>query len=216
MADLSHWDVATEFTADEAAALILGVDLALHGCVQITNNPVYAHMSKCYAARKRHLLPDESDGEESEVIEPAFMLSSKEMEAALNILGYDDEGPLVDWLFKDKRSAFDSQHFTRAELARWVSVVGISSKYPFIVAVDMGEQTPKPELSTKERGSLLKLIIGMAIDGYGYVPTDLKSAIPKEISDILASHAMTISDDTVRKYLKEAVETVLPQKPPKI
>lgn len=65
-------------------------------------------------------------------------------------------------------------------------------------------------LSTTERNTLLKLTVGMAIKGYGYDPRASKSASPKEISDDLAELGIGVSDDTVRKYLRRAAETVLP------
>ncbi len=67
-------------------------------------------------------------------------------------------------------------------------------------------------LGNAERGTLLKLVIGMAIKGYKHDPTVLKSHAPKEIADDLAELGISITDDTVRKYLKQAVETVLPAK----
>ena len=76
---------------------------------------------------------------------------------------------------------------------------------------------PKPPvgdtLSTRERETLLKLVIGMAINGYGYDPAASKSTKPKEIADDLVALGIPITDDTVRKYLKLAQETVLPAKP---
>ena len=54
----------------------------------------------------------------------------------------------------------------------------------------------------------------MAIDAYGYVPGALTSPTPKEIETILDIHGVKVSDDTVRKYLKEAVGTVLPKPKP--
>lgn len=70
---------------------------------------------------------------------------------------------------------------------------------------------PKP-LHTKEKETLLKIIIGLAVDGYGYDPKASKSPIPKEISGNLALHGVSVSDDTIRKWLKEAAE-YLPTKP---
>jgi hypothetical protein len=64
----------------------------------------------------------------------------------------------------------------------------------------------------RERDSLLKLVIGMAIKGYTHDPAASKSNAPKEIADDLASLGMPITDDTVRKYLKQAADTVLPAK----
>ncbi|OOG53007.1 hypothetical protein [Polaromonas sp. C04] len=73
-------------------------------------------------------------------------------------------------------------------------------------------QTEKP-LNTRERDTLLRLLIGMAVKGYSHDPAAAKSNAPKEIADDLASLGMSVSDDTVRKYLKQAAETVLPAKP---
>ena len=75
-----------------------------------------------------------------------------------------------------------------------------------------GTSTETP-LSTTERNTLLKLVIGMAIKGYTYDPAAAKSAKPKEIVDDLAELGITITDDTVRKYLKQAADAVLPAKP---
>lgn len=73
---------------------------------------------------------------------------------------------------------------------------------------------PDKPLGTTERATLLKLVIGMAIKGYNHDPAASKSTSPKEIADDLAALGMTITDDTVRKYLKQAALTVLPTKPP--
>ena len=68
----------------------------------------------------------------------------------------------------------------------------------------------KPELSTRERDTLLKLVIGMAIEGYRYDPLAARNEAPSEIAGDLAKHGIEVSDDTVRKWLKEAVNAVLP------
>lgn len=65
-------------------------------------------------------------------------------------------------------------------------------------------------LSTTERNTLLKLVIGMAIEGYKYDPQATRSTIPTEISGDLAKLDISVTDDTVRKWLKEAASTVLP------
>jgi hypothetical protein len=79
-----------------------------------------------------------------------------------------------------------------------------------------GEFDTKPvdaPMLKRERDTLLKLVIGMAIKGYSHDPAASKSTAPKEIADDLAALGMAITDDTVRKYLKLASATVLPGKP---
>lgn len=59
---------------------------------------------------------------------------------------------------------------------------------------------------TRERESLLKLIIGMAIRGYSYNPKAGRSPVVKEIASDLAMIGIPLDEDTVRKYLVEARE----------
>ena len=61
-------------------------------------------------------------------------------------------------------------------------------------------------LSTKERESLLKLVLGMAIKGYGYKPAELRNAATSEICKDLGTLGVGLDPDTVRKFLHEASE----------
>jgi hypothetical protein len=91
----------------------------------------------------------------------------------------------------------------------------MKSVYKFAVHQHASAPTPfdiGQPLATRERDTLLKLVIGMAIKGYSYSPTALKSPTPKEIADDLAILDISVSDDTIRKYLKQATQTVLPAK----
>lgn len=71
------------------------------------------------------------------------------------------------------------------------------------------KRTVKP-LHVKERETLQKMIIGMAIKGYGHNPEASKNASIQEITDDLASLGISLDADTVRKWIKEAAE-ILPR-----
>lgn len=68
-------------------------------------------------------------------------------------------------------------------------------------------------LGTRERETLLKLVIGMAMGGYAFDPAQSRGTAVGEIVSQLATLGIAVSDDTVRKYLKQAVDEVLPSKP---
>lgn len=70
---------------------------------------------------------------------------------------------------------------------------------------DTQVQAPKP-LTTRETDTLLKMVIGMAIDAYRYDPKAGKSTVPREIADALTELGIEVSDDTVRKWLKRAAD----------
>lgn len=63
-------------------------------------------------------------------------------------------------------------------------------------------------LGTSERNQLLKMVLGMAIDSYGFDPVAKKNEATKQIADDLAKLGIGIDTDTVRKYLKAAASTV--------
>lgn len=71
------------------------------------------------------------------------------------------------------------------------------------------KRTVKP-LHVKERETLQKMIIGMAIKGYSYDPKASKNTSIQEIADDLASLGISLDPDTVRKWVKEAAE-ILPR-----
>src|SRR6266568_9068715 len=65
-------------------------------------------------------------------------------------------------------------------------------------------------LGQREAASLRTLIIGMATGGYGYDPTAIRSDVVKDIVNDLLKLGLKLSDDTVRKHLKQSAD-FLPQ-----
>ena len=65
-------------------------------------------------------------------------------------------------------------------------------------------------LSTRERDSLLKLVIGMAVNGYGFQPRAARSPVPSDVAGDLEQLGIGLDVDTVRKYLKEGAELLPP------
>ena len=61
-------------------------------------------------------------------------------------------------------------------------------------------------LGARERESLLKLLIGMAIEQYGFDPIARRSSATANIASDLARHGVALDEDTVRKWLREAVD----------
>lgn len=56
----------------------------------------------------------------------------------------------------------------------------------------------------KEKASLLKLVLGMAIKGYSYDPKSTRSTQISEIASDLRQVGLALDEDTVRGYLNEA------------
>lgn len=77
---------------------------------------------------------------------------------------------------------------------------------------DEAATTANDGVSTRERNTLLKMVLGMAIGGYGFAPEAARSEVPGEIAGDLQKQGLDVSDDTVRKYLKEATQAVWSRK----
>ena len=211
---LSHWDMESEFTGDEVAALVFGEDPSQVGYVNSLNRPIYRRLEKSYnACRRWHLLADDAplNWDEIGVASEVELLRSVGVVQALKYFDLDDAVNLSNWLTSDGQSGFGKQRFARAELTQWLAANGIKSVYKF-GGNSSNIGSLEGTLSTKERYMVLKIIIGMAIKGYNYDPAAAHSVVTKEITDDIRSLGMPIDGDTVRKYLTAAKETVLPQK----
>ena len=91
-----------------------------------------------------------------------------------------------------------------AEFIRWAARTGIVLPQELVGAAAVRE---KP-LSTRERETFLKIILGMAIKGYSYNPTKGRSGTPQEIANDLDLLGIGVSVDTVRNKLDEAFNDI--------
>jgi len=69
---------------------------------------------------------------------------------------------------------------------------------------DVSANKQDKPLSTRERDTLYKIIIGMAMRGYGHDPSAQRSSAIADIARDLEEVGLPVSDDTIRKYMKEA------------
>ena len=94
-----------------------------------------------------------------------------------------------------------------------------------IHAVNEFHPPPKPRIETApsphktgdlnalgdtERQTFLKIILGMAIEQYGYVPDAARNKAVSNICEDLVAIGLDVTDDTIRAKLKDAVDRVLP------
>lgn len=106
-----------------------------------------------------------------------------------------------------------------ADLYVWIKRVGLEvhqgfermllkmqlPEAPYQTADDMlqpgvAEKQKRPD--EREKRSLAKLLVAIAIQEYGYRPDQARSPIPKEMQDIADGLGLTVSRDTILKYLR--------------
>ena len=213
MTDLSHWDYETDFTAEQVAALIIGVDPGEAQTERARMAPVLrrlekayrAALDKCYSRYIPFLLPSERPAYAGEEL-------SGQLIAELEKLGphTPDTDVILDRV-DAARDGFLDDTFPRPNVASWLTATGLKSVYSFETqALLAGGRAPEAgsELKTTERNSLLKIVWGMATGGYKFDPEAGRSEVPKEIAGDCAAAGVPIDPDTVRKYLREASQQV--------
>lgn len=93
------------------------------------------------------------------------------------------------------------------EFGSWIASKGLNLPDKFPIA-EIKIMESQDNLSEKERNSLLKMILGMALDAYQYKPeNDRNTATGENKGSIYAAcqeYKIDISNDTIKKYLNEA------------
>ncbi|BCL91931.1 hypothetical protein ACNRBS_10515 [Ralstonia pseudosolanacearum] len=104
--------------------------------------------------------------------------------------------------------AIDSTTIPREKI--WIAAEDLRS----LLEEESETTDSSPDLGTVERNTLHKLLTVMAIKGYGYEPGKArqKRGVISNLQEHLKSLGITLTDDTIRKYLKEASETFEPSK----
>lgn len=208
-ADFEYWSKMAHWKIDEAIALSFGknperVNKESIKGYQYRHSPLVQKYQKIEELARRAITWKRLF---DPVLPPLFIRWAKENdihfpeELEKKILSRQNN--YVDW--KQLYDEFSQKNTAYIEKVNHL----IALKDKRIGELENLNQTKKP-LHSKEKETLLKMIIGMATDGYGFDPAANRSPVPKEISDILAEKDMPLDVDTVRRWLKEAAE-ILPR-----
>ena len=187
--DLSHWDVAVEFTGDQAAALVIGHDPASDGYARTTSTPIYERMKRCYELKVKWLWGDMGPYEDGIIAIPD-MLESTALAWWAHQVEPGSWSDYCQWAKSDAESGFETQRFTRQELVRWLSAINVTSIYQFepdpanganACADKLGSRTPKrwtPEMLEKLKACREKQGTKAAAKQFGISDTRVRQLLP--------------------------------------
>jgi len=128
--NLSHWDIAVDFTGSQAAALALGIDPDETSSKRGKSLPLYQRMESCYNSKKDWLWGDMGPIEDG-LIAKSDMLESLELRWWALEREPCTWGDYCDWVKADNESRFEQQRFKRQELVRWLAEIKFDSQYEF-------------------------------------------------------------------------------------
>ncbi len=208
-ADFEYWSKMTHWKLDEAIALSFGknperVNKESIKGYQYCYSPLVQEYHKIEELARRAIIWKRLY---DPALPPLFIRWTKENDIKfpeeLEKMVVARQGNYYDWkkMYEDLLEKNNNNVKIANEL--------IAEKDKKILELETNKKTEKP-LHSKEKETLLKMIVGMAIDGYGFDPAANRSPVPKEISDILAEKGMSLDADTVRRWLKEGAE-ILPR-----
>ncbi len=231
-ADFGHWSKAEHWSLDEAIALVFGKAPEIVSWDKIKPWVGTSTFVKQYS-RLRDLADRAKVWKKlyDPVLPPIFLKWAEDNEIAVPAELSEKvsklKGKLVDWKERHEvtKAAYDEllssykkfHEMYDQHIADWKGVV--EKKTDLIESAQLriaeleGElakvsASPVPEpakpQSLVERQNMLKAIFGMAVRGYSYNPADKKSKTIAEIVSDLDLQGIPLSDDTIRRYLKEA------------
>ncbi|MBR0940207.1 hypothetical protein [Bradyrhizobium liaoningense] len=218
-ADFDHWSKAEHWSLEEAVALAMGKAPELVSWVKIQSYGQISPFVQKYG-RLRDLAQRAVPWKKlyDPVLPTIFLKWAKDNEisvpAELSEKVFKLKGGAADWKKNyDELHAMYDQH-----VADWKGVAEkqselIESKQKRIAELESelaattgAPPVPEPAKTQSliERQNMLKTIFGMAVRGYSYNPADKRSKTVSEIVSDLELEGIPLSDDTIRRYLKEA------------
>ena len=190
-ADFVYWSKIPRWTLEEATALSFGKAPEFVNSDKVEAYHGQSSFADDYSKRLSLLLRAQEAEELPVSISPAEFISWAEQTGIALPEDLVDAVRASAGRIEDRRSLAAERDELREEVKRL-----------------KGEAVREKPLSTRERETLLKIILGIARGGYGYNPTEGRSPIPKQIADDLATFGILVSDDTVRQKLKDASDTI--------
>ena len=190
-ADFVYWSKIPRWTLEEATALSFGKAPEFVNWDKVKANHGQSSFADDYSKRRSLLFRAQEAKELPVLISPAEFISWAERTGVALPQELKDAVRASAGRIEDRRSLAAERDELREEVKRLKE-----------------EAARNKPLLTRERETYQKIILGMAIEQYGFNPTAGRSDIPRQIADDLATFGISVSDDTVRQKLKDAFDTI--------
>ena len=178
LADYDYWAKSPFFELHEITFLTLGLEPVDGFPEALSPKPSQMNDPATTFALRRHELIDRTFNKGA--------LGSKTKPAAL-----------AEWVNAVNLDVHPGFARMLKNLTGFTQLTRMSSDAPVIKSVPT-DKSPEP----REIASMAKLLTAIAISEFGYDPTDKRSPIPREIQELADLEGLSVSQDTIRKYLQ--------------
>lgn len=212
--DVDHWSRTAYWTVEEAAALSLGKDPreVTRLKVEAIRPPnrfaseYLARLDILERAQTMHQLYHSTNLTRflAWIEHTRFPMPEALVDAAKAIHRLE-----VDWKGEYQKLKEKFEKYAQETSENFENFATLTSNLEGTVSTEFAK-AKAGSLGARERESLLKLVIGMAIKGYGHDPHKSRTSTASEIASDLAALGIALSDDTVRAYLQEARDLLPP------
>jgi hypothetical protein len=222
-ADFQHWSKLAHWTLDEAVALSFGKAPESVNWPTISKYLQLSPFAVQYSRRRELALRAAQWKHLYDPVLPGIFLAwakglEIEVPAAL-VEAVQKRGTIRDWksLYDELKTAHANREasWTALDEAKDRTIVAkdrvVAALEERVRHLEARQVPPEKQLGARERESLLKLVIGMAVGGYGYESTARRSEQTTAIADDLLRAGVSLEADTVRKWLREASELLPPK-----
>jgi hypothetical protein len=223
-ADYDYWSKMAHWTLDEAIALSFGKNPKVVYPGRLSNFPSYTSpfveefeklkelTERAHTWKKLYdpVLPIIFVKWTTDMDIPfSLELANKVREKAKNFVDWKIK---YDALWEETKTSIEKLIASSEDSNQTIKKLNeiLELKDQKITELETSQPQAKP-LHTKEQETLLKMIVGMAVGGYAYDPNASRTSTAKEISDDLLRLGLSLDQDTVRKWLKEATSHYPPE-----
>jgi hypothetical protein len=126
-----------------------------------------------------------------------------------DIVRSDDEMRRVNEYLHDSRTLGEIEVFSRSgskirpkDFMSWAA--SLNREFPNLISSPKQQQ--HNQLQSREKETLLKILLGLALTNYEYNPHASRNSTSREIAGDLSLQGISVDEDTVRKWLSEAKE----------
>ena len=183
LADFDHWAKSAHYTVDEAVLLSVGLEPAAHFIREIDGGTAGDRPDP----PTRHLRAQR-------------LLFRRALDPGMNGWKPTPE-KILGWINKVDLKV----HPGFRRMLEAATRPAESKNQSAVVIEDTKVQT-SARFDPRERTSMAKLLVLMAIDAYGYEPRASRSPIPNEIEGIAHRNGVGLTAQTIRTYLKLGAE----------
>ena len=221
-ADFDHWSKAEHWSLEEAVALAMGKAPEIVSWSKIDSYVQVSPFVQRYG-RLRDLAYRAVPWKKlfDPVLPTIFLKWAEDNEiefpAELREKVHRIKGKATDWRksYDEVRAMYDQHIADWKKLAeqQTASIKSLREKISELEKELSELKTPAASETTKsqspiERQNMLKVIYAMAVAGYSYKPDEKRSTVVAEIVSDLGLQGTPVSDDTVRRYLNEARQSL--------